>query len=274
MKAPVRNLFRRKKRKPRLLGVLLCYNDGDLLTETITHLLDQGHDIIAWDHGSDDSTPDVLESFRSDLTEVRHVPRSFDFHKLYPAMSHHLLERYVTQYDWISWPDQDEFLEGPNRTKTYEEWIFEAFHSPYDWIQFRNFNYWWTSSDDPAIQSTQERIRHYSLFADCAPRIRSWRASATNERVFNHNPPLGVEFPFLFNLRHYPMRNEAQMMRRLSTDRADLERNGSNYHYENMARRFQDLFIEPTRLHFDDGGELQQDVIFNWRQLYGYAANG
>ena len=96
-----------------MLGVLLCYNDGDLVSDAVRYLIDQGHDVIAWDHGSDDETSDILRRLSPELVELRTIPRSFDFYDLYPEMSRHLLADYVDRYDWISWPDQDEFLEGP-----------------------------------------------------------------------------------------------------------------------------------------------------------------
>ena len=267
-----RRRARRGGSRPRLLGVLLCYNDGDFVAEAVTHLLEQGHDVIAWDHGSDDETAEVLETFRGDLLELTTIPRSFDFYKLYPAMSTHLLEHYVDRYDWISWPDQDEILEGPDRTRPYREWLEEVVASPYDWIEFRNVNFWWTA-DDPTTGSTVERVRHYSLFGDCGPRIRSWRSGATNERWFNHNPPLGEQYPTLFNLRHYPMRSEAQMRRRLERDRADLRRGGANYHYDNMNQWRDRLVIPPGVLHVDDGSELDLTEVFDWRSIYGDEAS-
>ena len=110
-------------------------------------------------------------------------------------MSRHLIENYVRQYDWISWPDQDEFLEGPSRSRTYYDSLVEVSDSDCDWIEFNNVTYWFTVADDPSVASAPGRIRHYSLFPDCAPRIRSWRASATNIRIFNHNPPDGRPGP-------------------------------------------------------------------------------
>jgi glycosyltransferase involved in cell wall biosynthesis len=262
-------LRRPRRRDTRLLGVLLCYNDGDFLAEAIQHLVENGHHVIAWDHGSDDETPEILDRLRDDLLEVKTIPREFDFYQIYPEMSRHLMENYVSKYDWISWPDQDEILEGPDRSRSYREWLEEVAASPYDWIQFNNFNYWWTTDDDASIAATSDRVRHYSLFADCSPRIRSWRSSATNERHFNHNEPEGVRYPQLFNLRHYPMRSREQMARRLDHDRANLERNGYNFHYDNMSRRRSRLIISAESLHFDDGGELDHALTVNWRELYG-----
>jgi glycosyltransferase involved in cell wall biosynthesis len=255
---------------PRCLGILLCYNDGDLLEESISYLLEQNHDVIAWDHGSTDETPDVLDRFRPHLREVRHVLREFDFYELYPAMSHHLLESYVGDYDWISWPDQDEFLEGPMRDRPYYEYVLEANESGIDWIEFRNFNFWWTDEDDPAIRETTRRVRHYSPWPDCPPRVRSWRAQVTNIRRFNHNPLDGTPSPRLFNLRHYPMRSASQARERVLRDRAGLRRGNLNFHYENMCRRLDALGIPATSLHRDDGvSELNPEPIFDWRQIYG-----
>ncbi|HEY4337516.1 MAG TPA: glycosyltransferase family 2 protein [Puia sp.] len=257
--------------KIRSLGVLLCYNDADILEDAILHLLNTGHDLIAWDHGSDDDTAAVLDKYQGHLVERAFIPRSFDFYNLYQHMSEHLIKEYVSRYDWISWPDQDELLEGPDRTKSYQEWVAVVFEEGYDYVQFSNYNFWFTADDDPSILSPVQRVRHYGLFPDCAPRIRAWRASKTNIRVFNHNSVEGRKAPVFFNLRHYPMRTKEQMIRRLNKDRANLQRDGNNYHYNNMALEGEKLIIPADRLHVDDGvSELNPAVIYNWRDIYGY----
>ncbi len=258
----------------RMLGVLLCFNDGELLEDAVRYLLGQHHQLVVWDHGSTDETRSVLESFRKDLLELTYVPREVDFYSLYPSMSEHLRANYIRQFDWISWPDQDEFLEGPSRAKAYVDWLEEVHGSEYDWIQFNNYNFWYTARDDSSIRSAIQRVRHYSLFPDCAPRIRSWRACATNIRVFNHNPPEGERFPANFNLRHYPSRSREQLLSRVMRDRAGLRRGDCNFHYDNMKARLNVLEISPEDLHYDDQcSELNPEPIFNWRRIYGYATD-
>ncbi len=255
----------------KMLGVLLCYNDGDFLEDAIGYLLEQNHDLIVWDHGSTDETASIIRQYKGEMLETRYVPRSFDFYELYPAMSRNLMENYASTYDWISWPDQDEILEGSSRASSYQEWVKEVLASSCSWIQFNNYNYWFTSSDDLAIKSPSARIRHYSIFPDCAPRIRAWRGSATNIRIFNHNPPLGDPWPERFNLRHYSMRSHQQMLARLLKDRAELRRGGDNYHYDNMKLNMDRLTISPDCLHYDDGhAELDPTPAFNWRSIYGF----
>jgi glycosyltransferase involved in cell wall biosynthesis len=256
---------------PRLLGVLLCYNDADVLAEAIEYLRAQRHDLIVWDHGSTDDTPAVLSRYRAEFVEYRTLPRSFDFYDLYPAMSRHLIETYVASYDWISWPDQDEFLEGPSRSRGYADWLAEVCESRFDWIQFNNFNFWYTDRDDAAAPRIVDRCRHYALFPDCAPRIRAWRARATNVREFNHNPPHGEPWPARFNLRHYPMRSAAQASRRLTHDRVGLARDYYNHHYDRMIAAPELAHVPADRLHYDAGtGELDPTPAFNWRDVYGY----
>ena len=255
----------------KLLGVLLCYNDADILEDAILHMLEHNHDLIVWDHGSDDGTAAVLDKYQKHFRERQFIPRSFDFYNLYPEMSRNLMKNYIRKYDWITWPDQDELPEGPDRTKPYDKWLKEVSRQGSDYIQFNNYNFWYTDADDPAILSPASRVRHYALFPDCAPRIRAWRASKTNIRQFNHNPLDGKKAPQMFNLRHYPMRSEEQMIRRVLKDRAGLQRDGSNYHYDNMAEDLSRLKISPERLHLDDGiKELDPAPVFNWRDIYGY----
>jgi glycosyltransferase involved in cell wall biosynthesis len=254
----------------RCLGVLLCFNDGDLLEESISHLVEQNHELIAWDHGSTDETPAVLERFRPHFREIRRIPREVDFYGLHEAMSRHLIENYARDYDWISWPDQDEFLEGPTRDRSYYDYLLDADDSGVDWIRFRNFNFWCTDEDDPGVPETTHRVRHYALWPDCPPRIRSWRARVTNIRRFNHNPLDGTPSAREFNLRHYPMRSAEQMRTRLLRDRAGLRRGNMNFHYENMSRRPESLRIPAAALHVDDGvTDLNPDPIFDWRSIYG-----
>ena len=254
---------------PELLGVLLCYNDADVLPDVIDHLLANGHEIIAWDHGSSDATSEVLDHYAGSLLERRLVPREFDFYKLYGAMSQHLIDNYAGRSSWISWPDQDEILEGPRRDRSYQEYVREVLASPYDWVRFQNFNFWVTAEDDPGIASPTQRVRHYGLMGNCAPRVRAWRASVTNLREFNHNPLPGAQYPVLFNLRHYAARTYEQLDRRILFDRAGLRRGNQNWHYDGLREHLDQTRIPAAKLLRDDGvHDLVPSEIFDWQSIY------
>lgn len=257
-------------RSPKMLAVLLCYNDADILADVIEHMLINNHDLILWDHGSTDATAAVIARYKHHIAEHRFIPRTVDFYGLYQAMSQHLIDHWVQHYDWISWPDQDEILEGPDRSLSYAKHIEQVYRAGYDWLVFNNINYWWTHKDAQAIASPIRRVRHYSIFPDCAPRVRAWRAAKTNIRQFNHNAIDGRIYEKPFNLRHYPMRSEEQMVKRITKDRAGLQRGNMNYHYNHMAKAQNRLIVGPDRLNYDDGvAELQLKPTLNWREIYG-----
>ncbi len=268
--------IRRGSRPVKMLCVLNCYNEADILEDNINYMLGNHHDILIWDHGSDGVTARVLDRYDDAFIERKFVPRSFDFRQLYPLISRHLIKNYAKRYDWISWPDQDEILEGPDRKKPYFEYIKDVFYSPYNYIQFNNFIYWYTEEDDPSIASPARRVRRYSLMPFCGPRIRSWRASVTNIRLYNHNPVRGQKYPVNFNLRHYPARSRQQIENRLFVDRPHIKtgEDGSNYHYDYMRKRLGAVTPKACQLHYDDGiTELDHEAIFNWEDIYGYPEN-
>lgn len=256
-------------RNPRMLGVLLCYNDGDVLPDSIEYMLATGHEIIVWDHGSTDDTGSVLANYHRHLVEVTRISRRVEFYDMYPLMSKHLMRNYIQQYDWISWPDQDEFLEGPTREKPFREFVREVLDSPFSCVEFRDFVYWYTAADDTAVKSPVERVRHYCLSEFGPRKIRAWRAAATNLRWFNHNDTRGRRYPTPFNLRHYPARSAEHLRRRLSFDRVGLRRAKIMAHYDHMRNTLADIDLKPEMLHFDNGNSpLNPSITFDWKTVF------
>lgn len=265
---------RRKPRRARKLGVLLSYNDVDMIGDTLGHLLEQDHDVVVWDNGSTDGTWELLQSRREELLELRAVPREqIGLYEIYGAMSRHLQAGLVDRYDWVSWPDSDEILLGDEPDEPYAAFVDRVVASPYDWCQFENWNFWWTEADDPGVSSPVARIRHYALFATCAPRVRAWRASVTNIREFNHNPLDGERYPPLARLCHYPMRSEEQAAERLRT-RAGIRRGEQNWHYDRPIREPELLRIPAGALQRADRdprrpGLRLEPGTFDWLTIYG-----
>jgi hypothetical protein len=178
------------------------------------------------------------------------------------------MENYAADYDWISFPESDEFLEGPDRRKPYFDHVREVVDSPYDWLQFDNMVYWFTDQDNPDEASPRKRIRHYSIWADCQPRIYAWRARCMNIRWFNHNPAEGLKYPIHFNTCHYHIRSHAHMIKRINS-RIGLSRGELNAHFDCMERNKDKMYIAADRLHLDDGvSDLSKIQTFNWKEIY------
>ncbi len=252
---------------PRCLAIALFYNDDDIAADHLRHMLDNNHDVVAWDHGSTDGTSAVLDQFKGELLGRHYLPREFDFYNVFEHVSRYVMDNLAAQYDWISFPESDEFLEGPDRTMSYYEHLCAVHDSAFDWIQFINMVYWFTDTDDMSIVSPRARVKHYSPWLDCPPRIYAWRAKAMNVRIFNHNEPLGRRLPVPWVTCHYQWRSEAQALKRIERVRG-LRRGGSNVHFDNMTE-LEKLRIPSERLWLDDGGELKRSPLVDFRRLYG-----
>jgi hypothetical protein len=253
---------------PKCLGICLFYNDEDIVSEAITHLLENNHDVIVWDHGSSDNTRLEIERFDKHLLAKNFLPRSFDFYKLFEHISLEVINNWASKYDWISFPESDEFLEGPDRSKSYYEHVCDVFHSDYDWLQFNNVIFWFTEKDNRFEPKVRQRIRYYSVWHDCPPRVYAWRANCMNVRLFNHNPANGRRYPTFFNTCHYQFRSLAQLEKRIS-GRKNLRKAGSNHHFDFMDIMRKNLIIDSLELNYDSGGDLDLKQVKDWSEVYG-----
>ncbi len=258
----------------RLLGVLLCYNDADVLEPVIRHLVRNRHDLVVWNHGSEDETHEIcLRHMGRGIVDYQVIDRvEVPFEQLYGACSRYVMAKYADRYDWVSWPDQDELLEGPDLTRPYHEQVAEFLASAHDWIEFDNFVFWFTAADDASRDDPTERIRHYSLYRSASPRIRAWRMAAMNERrMGNSNPPGGSRAPLNWPLRHYPMRSIEQARRRSTHDRNQpgFQRGDKNWHYQRFREDEDSLRVPPERLHRFDGTRLDPEVVWEFYRRPG-----
>jgi hypothetical protein len=258
----------------RKLGVVLSFNDVDIIGDVVGHLLANDHDVVVWDNGSTDGTFERLQELSAELLELRSVPKEeAGLYDIYGAMSRHLMSGLAQHYDWISWPDSDEILLGDDPAESYSAFVDRVVASPFDWCQFENWNFWWTDADDATIESPVARVRHYALFADCAPRVRAWRARRTNVRAFNHNPLPGTRYPVAARLCHYPMRSSEQAREKLRT-RSGIQRGDANWHYNKMLREADVLRIEAAALNQapqdprSPGLRLVEPRPFDWSRVY------
>ena len=253
--------------KPRCLGICLFYNDDDIVDDAITHLLENNHELVVWDHGSTDGTAAAIDRYSEHIRERHFIPREFDFYKIFEHVSRHVIDNLARDYDWISFPESDEILEGPDRSKSYFEHVVDVCDSGFDWIQFNNIVFWFTERDDLSIASPRKRMRHYSVWWDCPPRVYAWRASKMNVREFNHNPAEGLKYPTNFNTCHYQYRSLEQARKR-NAGRVGLSKGSSNVHFDAMQAE-KKLIIPASRLHVDDGiRDLSLIPSVNWREVY------
>lgn len=254
---------------PRMLAMLLCYNDADVLGPVIDHLVANRHDVVVWNHGSEDETEAVARSrLGRGVVEYQDVSRDeVPFADLYGVAARHLLAVYGGLYDWLSWPDQDEILEGPDLSRPYHEHVAEFLASGGDWVEFDNFVFWFTDEDDASVADPVRRVRRYCLSPAASPRVRAWRFAKTNERrLGNSNPVDGRKSAANWPLRHYPMRSREQARRRATHDRnqAGFQFGDKNWHYERFREDESALVVPAQKLHLFDGRSLSREITWTF----------
>ena len=267
------------------LAVILFHNDEDLVEDQLDHMIANNHDILVFDHCSTDRTREIIEKNKHRLLAYFWLGPEFVFqnNEVFVHISQVLRAKY-SHYDWISFVESDEFLQGPDRTKSYYQHLLDVHKTKYTWITFDNFVFWFTEKDDPTIKSPRQRIKHYAYKSKCGTRVYAWRGNVTNERYFNHNPPeLGTEankYPIPFRTCHYEMRSAAQAKAKLE-DRVkkidemleQVKKNKNarfppNIHYKIMHNKLGNLNIHSSKLHYDNGGELIADELNDFSSIY------
>ena len=97
-------------------------------------------------------------------------------------------------------------------------------------------------------------MTHYSLFSNCASRIRALKTSVTNIKFFNHNPLDGEKHHTNFKLKHYPFCNKDHIYKRIYNDRANLERDSCNYRYNTTKNNLNSIFFVERAMFYIDNG--------------------
>lgn len=265
----------------KFLAVLLFHNDEDLVEDQIKYWIKNEHDIVIFDHNSSDQTIPLIEKWikidRESTTpriiSFQIVPKSVPFVKngVFEYISKILIRQYSQIYDWISFVESDEFLEGPDRSKSYKQHLESITDPKFTYVKFHNYVFCLTEKDDPAIESPRDRIKYYA-YKPCGPKgkVYAWRGANTNIRFYNHNPITGLMYPIPFKTGHYEIRSLKQAREKLADRIKSLrgESSGHRHSYVMAAKPVEALLVPSHKLHFDNGGELIQETNYDWAEQW------
>jgi glycosyltransferase involved in cell wall biosynthesis len=119
---------------PRVLAVMVAYNEADIIGACLSALAEQGCDAYLIDHGSTDGTADIARAFLGrGLVGIERFPEDSGF----PARNAQEMvwvdllrrrEQIVGEldYDWYVLNDADEFRESPWPGLTFAEGLGRA----------------------------------------------------------------------------------------------------------------------------------------------------
>jgi hypothetical protein len=296
------NLVTKPIEKKKYLTVLLFHNDEDLVESQINYYLKNNQELIVFLHNCSDNSENIVNNYKNSILCIYKLSNKFKFFKnevhtfIYDILLGKQLNfdnntdisiseiKYIDfnfskNYNWISFPESDEFLEGPDRSLTFYEHL-EKIHlnKNINKIEYLNVVFWFTEMDNMNIKDIEKRIKYYSFKKNCAPRIYSWRGNKTIQRLYGHMMPLDKRTEIVkWHTRHYEMRSKKQfhnkLLNRIKSRIIEESNNYSNYHYNYMLHKIieDDEYgcIKSTELHFDDGNSnLIMDDKYDWNIIY------
>ena len=283
--------------EPKCLAVLLFHNDEDIVEDQIKYYKHMNrHHLIVFNHNSNDNTSNIINKYLDDIICVYTLSDKIIFKtnqvhetiykillgddrinkneiKLSIDSGYHLI--FSITYDWISFPESDEFLEGPTREYSYYQHLCILYRNVnINKITFSNIIFWFTENDDMSIVSPIDRIKHYCYKKNCGIRLYAWRGNETIVRPFGHITEKEQNDECITNwkTRHYEIRSKKHFSEK-TKDRKDITIGSTNHHYKIMSDRLENNvnygLIKPSELFFDDGiNELKMTEIFDWNKIY------
>ena len=227
----------------RMLGIIMAYNDEDCIHNAIKCLLKANHEVHVFNHGSTDSTRNVILNYPVTLIDLNRN-RWPNFTKNGQDNVHYAVTKHIQKntlnYDWVSWIDADEILESHDHTPINND-IIRASEQGCVGIFSRLLNYWMTESDNQDEDNYLKRIYRYEDLGMhySGGVFRSWdikqtptMTEATKRHTFLNGRPMSMHASLL---HHYPVRTIDQAYNKINYDRQVTGGAGDHYRAEGYA---------------------------------------
>jgi len=159
---------RMEQARSNICGILFCFNEEQIIADTLYFYLSQGIDLVVFDNNSTDSTPDIIQSFcasparypgkiRETLTLVT---EGYEWSRILRTACEYM-HAHLSHYEWIIVVDADAFYRSPVKGLSLLEFIDAAKNAGYNVLSGELYEFYPTEKDDPSIASPVERMRYY-----------------------------------------------------------------------------------------------------------------
>jgi glycosyltransferase involved in cell wall biosynthesis len=217
----------------RVIAIIAAFNEEDIISSVIRHLIDNGIDVYLIDHHStDDTVEEARQWLGRGLVHIERFPQPlspgyeslgrFDWSGILRRK-----EELATELsaDWLIHHDADEFRESPWPGLTLKEAIRWVDKLGYNCINFQVLNFCPT---DDNFQRGDDPREYFTFFENGAEfdkvQLKCWKVSKTRASLV---PSGGHEvsfegrrvFPISFLLRHYPIRGQRHGLKKVFAER-------------------------------------------------------
>ena len=169
-------------------GLLFCFNEEEIIGDTIAFYLSQGIDLVVFDNESTDDSSRIIDSFRQNGSrypgQIRDVlsisTEGYEWCKILQFACAYM-HKELSDYDWILLIDADGFYHSPVRGLTLLEFLNEAGRHGFNMIDGALYAFYPTLNDDNSIKNHRERLRYCQPFPNQPP---------VQQRIFRYQPDI------------------------------------------------------------------------------------
>lgn len=265
----------------RVVAILSAFNEADVISQVIGHLVENEVDVYLIDNRSTDGTADAakrwlrkgllgIEQFPSEPPEGGALP-AFDWEGILRRKEELAKE---LKADWFIHHDADEFREAPWPGMNLRDAIAWVDRLGYNCIDFRVLNFPPLENGFRPGMDPREHFTHWEdpVIYDTLQR-KSWKAQATPVSLASSGGhevqfPDRRVFPIRFLLRHYPIRSQEHGRRKVFDERkkrfVDKERaKGWHVQYDSIGGEDHSFLGDPARLHRYDPDRIRLELILD-----------
>jgi hypothetical protein len=211
----------------RVVAIIAAFNEGDIISRVIGHLVENGIDVYLLDNHSTDGTVDQAKPWLGrgllhiEMFPEEGPPGMFDWTAILSRKEKLAAE---LKADWFIHHDADEIREGPWPGLSLKDAIRWVDTLGFNCIDFCAFNFppiddGYRQGDDPRSYFTLcERVADFDIV-----QVKCWKAGTPVSLLPSGGHDVEFSgrriFPIRFLLRHYPIRSQAHGMKKVFSER-------------------------------------------------------
>ncbi len=196
-------------------GIVYCYNEAQIIEETLVYYLSQGLDLVVFDNDSTDGSRAIAakyqsqpDSFSGKVLDVVDISTTgYEWKKILQTSCEYM-HAYLSKYNWIILIDADGFYESPIAGFSLQQFLNFVQNFGYNMVDGALYMFYPTARDDQFEKSAVKRIRYCEPHPNSAP---------VQQRIFRYHPSIDFfthgahkligdglrECPIKFIYKHY-----------------------------------------------------------------------
>ena len=214
--------------RPKIAALVHVYNEGDILGETIRHLLDQGLHVHIVDNWSTDGSWEIAAAFPETQVSRERFPHEgpSEHYEWFRQLEHSERLAMRLPYDWFLHYDADEFRYSPWPGVSLRDAIGFVERLGYNAIDFTVLDFRYTADQDQVTSGFEANNTWFEFGRRPGHflQVKGWKAGGEKIDLSNsggHDAkfPGRRLYPIKFLTKHYSLRSREQAEKKLMADR-------------------------------------------------------